>query len=162
VSPWHKVLAIAYPVGDVVLGVLARLLTRETARDSVVRLLVVGASGALASDVVPAGPMSTGRWAGRAFDLGWAICYATWRGRNVIELRAAATSAALFVLVLSRLWDVDISHERGQDRERALRMAGAAYRNSQYPSPRLLRRPEIPGRRDPADATPLRQQPPAR
>jgi diguanylate cyclase (GGDEF)-like protein/PAS domain S-box-containing protein len=181
VSTWHKVLAVVYPIGDVIiLGVLARLLMLRTARDSVVRLLVIGAIGVLISDVATGRSFVYGTvgWV-RAFDLGWAISYATWGAaalhphmaqlsgrpakrpppsnepkaasgrmvallatalippvfllvrtfltyRNIIELTAAATSAALFGLVLSRLWDVNISHERGQDRERALRMTGVA------------------------------------
>jgi diguanylate cyclase (GGDEF)-like protein/PAS domain S-box-containing protein len=46
--------------------------------------------------------------------------------RNAADITAAAASAVLSLLVLSRLWDANISHERSLERERALRKAGAA------------------------------------
>ncbi len=46
--------------------------------------------------------------------------------RNVVERAAAATCAVLFLLVLWRLWDLNISNERNLKRARALRRTGAA------------------------------------
>jgi len=177
----YKLLAIAYPVGDVIiLGVLARLFTPGTVRGNVARLLVVGAIGSLLAEAATGRSYIDGEvgW-GRAFTAGWAVCYAAWGAaalhpnmirlaggpvrkdshpgepkaasgrmlallvtalippiflvvrtftgdRNIVERVAAATSALLFTLVLCRLWDVNLSHERSLNRERSLRMTGAA------------------------------------
>jgi diguanylate cyclase (GGDEF)-like protein/PAS domain S-box-containing protein len=46
--------------------------------------------------------------------------------QDTIERIAAVVCAVLFALVLSRLWDLNLSHERSLERERALRRAGGA------------------------------------
>jgi diguanylate cyclase (GGDEF)-like protein/PAS domain S-box-containing protein len=177
----RKTLAIAYPVGDVIiLGVVARLLTPGITRGRVVQLLVVGTIGALASDVAYGWTQIYGKVSWHlVFSLGWAVGYTAWGAatlhpdfarmshippkhperqtepkalsarmiallvtalippvfllvrasgspHSLAETTAAAASAALSLLVLSRLWDVNISHERSLVRERALRMTGAA------------------------------------
>jgi diguanylate cyclase (GGDEF)-like protein/PAS domain S-box-containing protein len=48
------------------------------------------------------------------------------RGKNRDESVIAVFSAVLFLLVLSRLWDVAASHRRALSRERTLRLAGAS------------------------------------
>jgi len=179
----RKTLAIAYPVGDVIIvGVLARLLLAfRIKRGRVLQLLAIGTIGALLSDVSIGWTQIYGRVSWEiVFSLGWAVGYTAWgaatlhpdfarmsrvppnkepadrnqpkalsariiallvtalippifllvrtsmASRNVAEITAAAASAALSILVLSRLWDANISHERSLDRERALRMTGAA------------------------------------
>jgi diguanylate cyclase (GGDEF)-like protein/PAS domain S-box-containing protein len=177
----RQLLAIAYPVGDVItLGVLARLLTPGVAHGPVVRLLTIGTIGALVSDVAIGWTQIYGMVSWEVvFSLGWAVGYTAWgaatlhpdfrhmsrvahedwgrknapkamSGRmiallvtalippvflltrtsmtshNVTEIIAAAASAALSLLVLSRLWDANLSHERSLEREHALRLAGAA------------------------------------
>jgi diguanylate cyclase (GGDEF)-like protein/PAS domain S-box-containing protein len=47
-------------------------------------------------------------------------------GRNRDDSVIAVFSALLYLLVLSRLWDVGVSHRRALDRERAVRRAGAS------------------------------------
>src|SRR5580693_5500587 len=47
-------------------------------------------------------------------------------GRNPDDSVIAVFSALLYLLVLSRLWDVAASHRRALSRERAVRVAGAA------------------------------------
>ncbi len=48
------------------------------------------------------------------------------RGQSRDDGVIAVFSAILFLLVLSRLWDVAASHRRALDRERAVRLAGAS------------------------------------
>src|SRR6202023_3568239 len=47
-------------------------------------------------------------------------------GRDPDESVIAVFSAILYLLVLSRLWDVAASHRRALDRERAVRQAGGS------------------------------------
>src|SRR5580700_3142753 len=51
-------------------------------------------------------------------------------GRNHDDSVIAVFSALLYLLVLSRLWDVAASHRRALGRERAVRVAGAALASS--------------------------------
>ncbi|HUN31932.1 MAG TPA: bifunctional diguanylate cyclase/phosphodiesterase [Trebonia sp.] len=76
----RKVLAYAYPVGDVIiLGVALRLLTPGIAGGRVIQLLAAGALGELVSDAATSRAWIDGPVSGAgAFDLGWAVCYAAW------------------------------------------------------------------------------------
>jgi diguanylate cyclase (GGDEF)-like protein/PAS domain S-box-containing protein len=79
-SDLQKIVAIAYPLGDVLtLALIARLLAPGTQRTRCVQLLVLGSFGCLASDVAF-------DWAqlhatfhnGTIIDLGWAVFYTAW------------------------------------------------------------------------------------
>ncbi len=174
-SSLQKCVAIAYPLGDVlVLAMLARLLAPGTARARSVQLLTLGTVGMLVSDVLFGLIQLYGSFHnGTIADLGWAVLYGAWgaaalhpamseltqpvsaqpavaspRRLTVLMLASlvapavlfiqsvrgqyrdddviAVFSAVLFLLVLSRLWDVAASHRRSLARERAVRMAGAS------------------------------------
>ena len=76
----QKAVAIAYPLGDVlVLAMLARLLAPGTWRARSLQLLTAGSLGLLASDVAFGATQLYGSWrVGTAADLGWAVFYAAW------------------------------------------------------------------------------------
>ena len=76
----QKAVAIAYPLGDVlVLAMLARLLAPGTWRARSLQLLTAGSLGLLASDVVFGATQLYGSWrVGTPADLGWAVFYAAW------------------------------------------------------------------------------------
>jgi diguanylate cyclase (GGDEF)-like protein/PAS domain S-box-containing protein len=76
----QKVVAIAYPLGDVlVLALLARLLAPGTDSNWPVRLLSLGALGLLASDVPFGLTQLHGTFhSGTVTDLGWAFFYGAW------------------------------------------------------------------------------------
>jgi diguanylate cyclase (GGDEF)-like protein/PAS domain S-box-containing protein len=171
----HKSVAIAYPLGDVlVLAMIARLIVPGTARSRSVQLLTLGTVGLLASDLVYGLEQLHGSFrAGSVIDLGWAVFYGAWgaaalhpsmteltqpvdrlpavtspirltvlmlasfiapavlflqslTGRNRDDSVIAVFSALLYLLVLSRLWEVAASHRRFQRRERALRLVGTS------------------------------------
>jgi diguanylate cyclase (GGDEF)-like protein/PAS domain S-box-containing protein len=171
----QKCVAIAYPLGDVLmLAMLARLLAPSSVRSRSVQLLTLGAVGVLVSDALYGLLQLHGSFHnGTAVDLGWAIFYGgwgaaalhpsmteltrpvkrqpveVWPGRLAVLMLAsliapvvlfvspprdkeahgsviAVFSAILYLLVLSRLWDVATSHRRALLRERAVRQAGVA------------------------------------
>ena len=171
----QKCVAIAYPLGDVlILAMVARLLAPSSRRSRSVQLLTLGAVGVLVSDVLYGLIQLHGSFHnGTAIDLGWAVFYGAWGaaalhpsmaeltqpvkrlqvevwpGRLAVLMLAsliapvvlfveppgrkaadggviAVFSAVLFLLVLSRLWDVAVSHRRALGRERAVRQAGVA------------------------------------
>jgi diguanylate cyclase (GGDEF)-like protein/PAS domain S-box-containing protein len=171
----QKIVAIAYPLGDVlVLAMLARLLAPGTGRSGAVQLLTLGSVAMLVSDswygiLV----LYSSFHNGTIVDLGWAVFYGAWgaaaldptmaeltkpasqqqpqasrprlivlmlasliapavlfiqslRHRNYDDGVIAVFSAVLFLLVISRLWDVAASHRRALGRERTVRVAGAS------------------------------------
>src|ERR1700761_6185205 len=171
----QKIVAIAYPLGDVlVLAMLARLLAPGTGRSRAVQLLTLGSVAMLVSDswygiLV----LYSSFHNGTIVDLGWAVFYGAWgaaalhpsmaqltkpvsqqqsqaapgrlivlmlasliapavlfvqslRHRNYDDIVIAVFSAVLFLLVISRLWDVAASHRRALRRERTVRVAGAS------------------------------------
>jgi hypothetical protein len=171
----QKSVAIAYPLGDVLLlAMIARLIVPGTARTRSVQLLILGIVGMLASDASFGAIQLYGTFHnGTVVDLGWAVFYVAWgaaalhpsmseltqpvarlpavtspfrltvlmlasliapvvlfiqsvNGRNHDDGVIAVVSAVLYLLVLSRLWDVAASHRRALSRERAVRVAGAA------------------------------------
>ena len=171
----QKIVAIAYPLGDVLtLAMLARLLAPGTARSRSVQLLTLGTVGLLVSDVSFGVIQLYGSFhSGTIVDLGWALFYGAWGAAalhpTMLELTQpvsrqqaqaspvrltvlllasliaptvlfiqsarghyqdgsviAVFSAILFLLVLSRLWDVAASHRLALGRERAVRLAGAS------------------------------------
>ncbi len=76
----QKAVAIAYPLGDVlVLAMLARLLAPGTWRARSLQLLTVGSLGLLASDVAFGAIQLYGSFRiGTVADFGWAVFYAAW------------------------------------------------------------------------------------
>jgi diguanylate cyclase (GGDEF)-like protein/PAS domain S-box-containing protein len=171
----QKIVAIAYPLGDVlVLAMLARLLAPGIGRGWSVPLLALGSVGELVSDAWYGGLVLYGSFHnGTVVDLGWALYYGAWgaaalhptmaqltepvaqqrpeaspvrlivlmlasliapavlliqslRHHNYDGSVIAVFSAVLFLLVISRLWDVAASHRLALDRERAVRVAGAS------------------------------------
>jgi diguanylate cyclase (GGDEF)-like protein/PAS domain S-box-containing protein len=174
-SPLQKIVAIAYPLGDVlVLAMLVRLLAPGTGRSQSVELLTLGSVALLVSDACFGGLQLYGSFrTGTIVDLGWAVFYGAWgaaalhptmaqvtepvsrqqsqaspgrlivlmlasliapavlfiqslRHRNHDDSVIAVFSAILFLLVITRLWDVAASHRRALSRERTVRVAGAS------------------------------------
>jgi len=79
--PWlQKAVAIAYPLGDVlVLAMLVRLLAPGTWRARSLQLLTLGSLGLLGSDVAFGLTQLYGSFRpGTVIDLGWAVFYAAW------------------------------------------------------------------------------------
>jgi len=76
----QKTVAIAYPLGDVLmLALLARLLAPGTARARSVQLLTVGAVACLLSDTAYGAIQLYGTFrTGTIVDLGWGLFYSTW------------------------------------------------------------------------------------
>ncbi len=76
----QKVVAIAYPLGDVlVLAMLARLLAPGTWRARSLQLLTLGSLGLLGSDVAFGVAQLYGSFhIGTVIDSGWAVFYAAW------------------------------------------------------------------------------------
>jgi len=76
----QKAVAIAYPLGDVlVLAMLARLLAPGTWRSRSLQLLTLGSVGLLASDAAFGAFQLYGTFhIGTLTDLGWAVFYAAW------------------------------------------------------------------------------------
>ena len=174
-SPLQKIVAIAYPLGDVlVLAMLARLLAPGTGGGQSVQLLALGSVAMLISDACFGGLQLYGSFhTGTIVDLGWAVFYGAWgaaalhptmaeltepvsrqrsqaspgrlivltlasliapavlfvqglRHRNQNDQVIAVFSAVLFLLVISRLWDMAASHRRALQRERTVWLAGAS------------------------------------
>ena len=77
---WARAVAIAYPLGDVVLlAVLARLLNASDTRLAAMWLLAVGTVGLLTSDVFFELSLLNGVWrAGNGTELGWMTFYVCW------------------------------------------------------------------------------------
>ena len=77
---WQRAVAIAYPLGDVlVLALLARLLAPSSWRARSLQLLTLGTLGMLVSDVFfGLAQLHGGLRLGTATDLGWAVVYAAW------------------------------------------------------------------------------------
>jgi diguanylate cyclase (GGDEF)-like protein/PAS domain S-box-containing protein len=75
-----RMIAIAYPLGDVVLlAVLARLLTGSEDRPPALWLLALGTLGLLTSDVFFELDLLNGPWqAGGGTDLGWIVFFSSW------------------------------------------------------------------------------------
>ncbi len=84
---------------------LTQPVSRQQAETSPIRLTVL----MLASFIAPA-----------------VLFIQSFRGQYRDDSVIAVFSAILFLLVLSRLWDVAASHRRAQGRERAVRLAGAS------------------------------------
>jgi diguanylate cyclase (GGDEF)-like protein/PAS domain S-box-containing protein len=76
----QKAVAIAYPLGDVlVLAMLARLLAPGTWRSRSLQLLTLGSAGLLASDAAFGATQLYGSFrVGTLTDFGWAVFYAAW------------------------------------------------------------------------------------
>jgi len=76
----QKIVAIAYPLGDVLtLALIARLLAPGTGRTRCVQLLTLGSFGCLVSDVAFDAVQLHGTFHnGTIIDLGWAIFYTAW------------------------------------------------------------------------------------
>jgi diguanylate cyclase (GGDEF)-like protein/PAS domain S-box-containing protein len=76
----QKIVAIAYPLGDVLtLALIARLLAPGTGRTRCVQLLTLGSFGCLVSDVAYDTVQLHGMFHnGTIIDLGWALFYAAW------------------------------------------------------------------------------------
>ena len=79
-SVLQKSVAIAYPLGDVlILALLARLLAPGSGRTRCVQLLTLGAVGCLVSDVAFGVVQLHGTFHnGTIIDLGWALFYTAW------------------------------------------------------------------------------------
>jgi diguanylate cyclase (GGDEF)-like protein/PAS domain S-box-containing protein len=171
----QKTVAIAYPLGDVlVLAMLARLLAPGTGRSPAILLLTLGSIAMLISDTwYGVLVLYSSFHNGTVIDLGWAVFYGAWgaaalhptmtgatepvsqqqsqaspgrlvvlmlasliapavlfvqslRHRNYDDIVISVFSAVLFLLVISRLWDVAASHRRALSRERTVRVAGAS------------------------------------
>jgi len=171
-SGLEKSVAIAYPLGDVLLlALLVRLLAPGIRRCRSVQLLTVGTVALLAADTAYQAAQVQGTYHnGTIIDLGWAIFYSAWGAAALHPVMARLTepglrqqvevspsrlallllalliapfvlltrvpggaasevgviavfSAALFLLVLARLWHAAASHRRALDRERVLRQA---------------------------------------
>ncbi|MCO1656464.1 GGDEF domain-containing phosphodiesterase [Pseudonocardia humida] len=75
----ERPIAIAYPLGDVLLlAVLARLLITDRRRPAAL-LLAVGTAGMLVSDVLHGLRQHDGPWqVGGPYDLGWIVFYGAW------------------------------------------------------------------------------------
>ena len=76
----QKIVAIAYPLGDVLtLALITRLLAPGTGRTRCVQLLTLGSFGALVSDVAFDAVQLHGTFHnGTIIDLGWALFYTAW------------------------------------------------------------------------------------
>jgi diguanylate cyclase (GGDEF)-like protein/PAS domain S-box-containing protein len=79
-SGLQKAVAVAYPLGDVLmLALLARLLAPGAGRTRSVQLLTLGAVACLASDVAYGVEQLYGMFSnGTLIDLGWALFYTAW------------------------------------------------------------------------------------
>ncbi|MFF8289418.1 aminotransferase class I/II-fold pyridoxal phosphate-dependent enzyme [Streptomyces sp. NPDC016309] len=76
----HQTVAIAYPLGDVlILAMLVRLLTLGGTRERSVQLLALGTCGILTSDVLYGLMQLQGTWrVGTYMDLGWVVFFTAW------------------------------------------------------------------------------------
>jgi diguanylate cyclase (GGDEF)-like protein/PAS domain S-box-containing protein len=112
----QKAVAIAYPLGDVlVLAMLARLLAPGTWRARSLQLLTLGSVGLLASDVAFGAIQLYGTFRiGTLTDLGWAVFYAAWGAaalhpgmteltQPVARQRAPSSAVRLTLIMLASL-----------------------------------------------------------
>jgi diguanylate cyclase (GGDEF)-like protein/PAS domain S-box-containing protein len=112
----QKAVAIAYPLGDVlVLAMLARLLAPGAWRSRALQLLTLGSVGLLASDVAFGAMQLYGTFrVGTLTDLGWAVFYAAWGAaalhptmteltQPVTRPRAPSSAVRLTLIMLASL-----------------------------------------------------------
>ncbi|HEY6500197.1 MAG TPA: EAL domain-containing protein, partial [Streptosporangiaceae bacterium] len=112
----QKAVAIAYPLGDVlVLAMLARLLAPAAWRSRALQLLTLGSVGLLASDVAFGAIQLYGTFrVGTLTDLGWAVFYAAWGAaalhptmteltQPVTRPRAPSSAVRLTLIMLASL-----------------------------------------------------------
>nr|WP_235033077.1 aminotransferase class I/II-fold pyridoxal phosphate-dependent enzyme [Streptomyces sp. WAC05374] len=76
----HQAVALAYPLGDVlILAMMVRLLTLGGTRERSVQLLALGTVGILTSDVLYGLLQLQGTWrVGTFMDLGWVVFFTAW------------------------------------------------------------------------------------
>jgi diguanylate cyclase (GGDEF)-like protein/PAS domain S-box-containing protein len=89
----QKIVAIAYPLGDVLtLALIVRLLAPGTGRTRCVELLTLGSFGCLASDVAFDAVQLHGTFHnGTIIDLGWALFYTAWGAASLHPTMATLT-----------------------------------------------------------------------
>jgi diguanylate cyclase (GGDEF)-like protein/PAS domain S-box-containing protein len=89
----QKIVAIAYPLGDVLtLALIVRLLAPGTGRTRCVQLLTLGSFGCLVSDVAFDAVQLHGTFHnGTIIDLGWALFYTAWGAASLHPTMATLT-----------------------------------------------------------------------
>jgi len=89
----QKIVAIAYPLGDVLtLALIVRLLAPGTGRTRCVQLLTLGSFGCLVSDVAFDAVQLHGTFHnGTIIDLGWALFYTAWGAASLHPTMAELT-----------------------------------------------------------------------
>ncbi len=89
----QKIVAIAYPLGDVLtLALIARLLAPGTGRTRCVQFLTLGSFGCLVSDVAFDAVQLHGTFHnGTIIDLGWALFYTAWGAASLHPTMAQLT-----------------------------------------------------------------------
>ena len=89
----QKIVAIAYPLGDVLtLALIARLLAPGTGRTRCVQFLTLGSFGCLVSDVAFDAVQLHGTFHnGTVIDLGWAVFYTAWGAASLHPTMATLT-----------------------------------------------------------------------
>jgi diguanylate cyclase (GGDEF)-like protein/PAS domain S-box-containing protein len=89
----QKIVAIAYPLGDVLtLALITRLLAPGTGRTRCVQLLTLGSFGCLVSDVAFDAVQLHGTFHnGTIIDLGWAVFYTAWGAASLHPTMATLT-----------------------------------------------------------------------
>ena len=92
-SALQKIVAIAYPLGDVLtLALIARLLAPGTGRTRCVQLLTLGSLGCLVSDVAFDAVQLHGTFHnGTIIDVGWALFYTAWGAASLHPTMAMLT-----------------------------------------------------------------------
>jgi len=92
----QKIVAIAYPLGDVLtLALIARLLAPGTGRTRCFQLLTLGSVGCLVSDVAYDAVQLHGTFHnGSIIDLGWALFYTAWGAASLHPTMATLTEPA--------------------------------------------------------------------
>jgi diguanylate cyclase (GGDEF)-like protein/PAS domain S-box-containing protein len=123
-APWHHVFSLGWAIGYTAWGAATlhpdfRRMSSEAARQGEHQKVPKAVSGRMIALLVTA-----------LIPPVFLLVRTSLAPQNQADTSAAAASALLSLLVLSRLWDVNISHERSLERERALRMAGAALASS--------------------------------
>jgi diguanylate cyclase (GGDEF)-like protein/PAS domain S-box-containing protein len=89
----QKIVAIAYPLGDVLtLALIARLLAPGMGRTRCIQLLTLGSLGCLVSDVAFDAVQLHGTFRnGTIIDLGWAVFYTAWGAASLHPTMATLT-----------------------------------------------------------------------
>jgi len=89
----QKIVAIAYPLGDVLtLALIVRLLAPGSGRTRCVQLLTLGSFGCLVSDVAYDAVQLHGTFHnGTVIDLGWALFYSAWGAASLHPTMATLT-----------------------------------------------------------------------